>query len=239
MSELVFEHVSKGFEGRPVLTDLSARIDLNGITYVVGRSGQGKSVLCRLAVGLLRPEAGRIHFLGEEVHALPERALVKLRARAPYVVQGPALLDSLSLEQNVALAAEGRDRPEERVATAIAAVGLTQVAKKRPHEVGPGVQKRCAIARALVLEPEYLLFDEPTTGLDRRAARQVNQAIRDLKSQGLGALVVSHDYASLAEVADRVIGIAGGKAAFHLTPREFFASKDPEVRALLGVGEST
>jgi phospholipid/cholesterol/gamma-HCH transport system ATP-binding protein len=91
-----------------------------------------------------------------------------------------------------------------------------------------------AIARALLLEPRYLLFDEPTTGLDRRAARQVNAELRALKASGLGALVVSHDYGSLAEVADGVLGVADGQAAFHLTPDAFLKSDHPAARALLG-----
>jgi phospholipid/cholesterol/gamma-HCH transport system ATP-binding protein len=231
---LSFEDVQKGFDGQPVLTGFSANVSTDEVTFVVGASGQGKSVLCRLAVGLLRPDAGAITLFGERVDTLPERALVALRRRAPYVVQGPALLDTLTLAGNVALAARGEPQKAPR---ALTRVGLEAQASRFPHEVGPGVQKRCAIARALVLEPEYLLFDEPTTGLDRRAARQVNEAIAELKRQGLGALVVSHDYGSLAEVADRVLGVAGGRAAFHLTPDRFLESSEPAILALLGKGE--
>jgi phospholipid/cholesterol/gamma-HCH transport system ATP-binding protein len=234
VSALVFDDVHKGFEGRGVLKGFSAEVSLDEVTFVVGASGQGKSVLCRLGVGLLKPDSGAVTLLDQRVDKLGERALVALRKHAPYVVQGPALLDTLTLEGNVALAAP---KDPAKAVHALERVGLAAQAHKFPYEVGPGVQKRCAIARALVLEPRYLLFDEPTTGLDRRAARQVNRVIGELKEQGLGALVVSHDYGSLAEVADRVLGVAEGRAAFHVRPREFLQSEDRAIRALLGKGE--
>jgi len=234
---LCFTNLHKGFDGTPVLQGFTAEVPLDRITFVVGRSGSGKSVLCRLAVGLLRPEAGEVELLGQRVDALPERSLVALRAQVPYVVQGPALLDWLSVRRNVALARPGAS-PDE-VEDLLARVGLTELAERHPSGLGPGVQKRVAIARALMLAPRYLLFDEPTTGLDRRAARQVNAELRALKAGGLGALVVSHDYGSLAEVADGVLGVAEGRAAFHLSAEGFFQSDHPAARALLGPGEQT
>lgn len=229
---LRFSDVRKAFGALEVLTGFTAEIPLDRITFVVGRSGSGKSVVCRLAVGLLRPDAGEVELLGRRVDAMPERKLVALRREVPYVVQGPALLDWLTVRQNVALAR--KDATPAVIDELLARVGLEALADRHPSGLGPGVQKRVAIARALALEPRYLLFDEPTTGLDRRAARQVNAEIRQLKAAGLGALVVSHDYGSLAEVADGVLGVADGRAAFHLTPAQFFATDHPAARALLG-----
>lgn len=229
---LRFVGLHKGFDGVPVLRGFSAEVPLDRITFVVGRSGSGKSVLCRLAVGLLRPDQGEVELLGQRVDLLPERALVALRAQVPYVVQGPALLDWLTVRRNVALSRKGASAAQ--VEDVLDRVGLTGLADRLPSGLGPGVQKRVAIARALLLEPRFLLFDEPTTGLDRRAARQVNAELRALKESGLGALVVSHDYGSLAEVADGVLGVAGGQAAFHLTPEAFFQTDHPAARALLG-----
>ncbi|MHB8876222.1 MAG: ATP-binding cassette domain-containing protein, partial [Myxococcaceae bacterium] len=189
---LDFQGVAQSFEGaEKVLRGLDATIPLEGVTFVVGRSGSGKSVLCRLAVGLLRPDQGQVRLLGVDVHAAPERALRELRARCPYLVQGPALLDWLTLEQNVALAAKKNGSPPgPRVAHALERVGLLRYAGAFPPSVGPGLKKRAAIARALVLEPEFLLLDEPTTGLDRSASAQVNEVIGSLRAEGLGALVV-------------------------------------------------
>jgi phospholipid/cholesterol/gamma-HCH transport system ATP-binding protein len=230
---LQLQAVSKSFvPGVPVLTELSVEIPLEGVTYVVGQSGSGKSVLCRLAVGLLKADGGKITLLGQPVQALPERDLLKLRRQIPYLVQGPALLDWLTVEENVALAGDGK--PSEKSEQALARVGLVGLSRQYPMTLGPGAQKREAIARALMLEPRYLMLDEPTTGLDRGAARQVNAAISSLRDQGLGALVVSHDYRSLEQTAERVLLIDRGKVGFFGNKDEFLSSDDPRVRALTG-----
>lgn len=230
---LVFDDVHKAFTpGRPALRGLSAKLSTNAVTFVVGQSGAGKSVLCRLAAGLLRPDAGHLELFGQPLEALPERALLALRRRAPYLVQGPALLDWRTLHDNVALA-----RPTtsaEEVDAALARVGLLSQGARFPPQVGPGARKRAAIARALLLAPDYLLLDEPTTGLDRVAAAQVQQVLASLKEAGLGALVVSHDYRLLGALADEVLVVAGGRSAFLGTPADFLASSAPELRALTG-----
>jgi phospholipid/cholesterol/gamma-HCH transport system ATP-binding protein len=217
MASLRFTNVTKSFEAGhpPVLTGLSAEVPLTGLTFVIGKSGSGKSVLCRLAVGLLKPDEGQVTLLDERVDTLPERRLRPLRARVPYLVQGPALLDWLTVLDNVELAASG-DREEKRVKAyeALGRVGLESVANRFPPQLGPGVKKRTAIARALVLAPTYLLLDEPTTGLDREAASQVNDTLLHLKRQGLGAMIVSHDYAAVKQLADRVLEVSAGKASF-------------------------
>ncbi|HEX8818545.1 MAG TPA: ATP-binding cassette domain-containing protein [Archangium sp.] len=231
MGTLRFSEVSVTFEsGRRVLAGLSAELSTRELTFVAGASGAGKSVLCRLAVGLLRPEAGRVELLGERVDTQPERTLRKLRQRAPYLVQGPALLDWRTLRENVAMAAPGITR--EAAHEALRLVGLESAADRLPTELGPGAKKRAAIARALVLKPEYLLLDEPTTGLDRKAAAQVEGVLASVKARGLGALVVSHDYRLLRTLADRVLVVGGGRCAFLGTPEEFLASSAPELRAL-------
>lgn len=228
---LHFRGVHKAFTpGRPVLSGLSAAVSTREVTFVVGASGSGKSVLCRLATGLLRPDAGEVELFGEPVHRLPERALRALRRRSPYLVQGPALLDWRTLRENAALADRGAS--PARVLEALERVGLAELAERLPSQLGPGAKKRAAIARALVLAPEYLLMDEPTTGLDRVATAQVEQVLVDLKRSGLGALVVSHDYRFLSALADRVLVVAQGRCAFIGTPAEFLASSLPEVRAL-------
>lgn len=227
MTGLTLAEVHKRFGDHEVLRGFSAQLPLEGVTYVVGASGGGKSVVCRLGVGLLKPDRGEITLLGEPVHALPERALVKLRAKVPYLVQGPALLDWLSLERNVALAKPGPDE-RDRAREALRRVGLAGLEARLPAEVGPGIKKRAAIARALVLEPLCLILDEPTTGLDRDAKAQVNETIGELKRQGVGALVVSHDYASLALLADRVLEVKDGRAGYHGDAAGFLAAaQDP------------
>ena len=228
---LRFSEVSVTFEsGRRVLAGLSAELSTRELTFVAGASGAGKSVLCRLAVGLVRPDSGEVELLGERVDTQPERTLRKLRQRAPYLVQGPALLDWRTLRENVVMAAPGISR--EAAEDALRLVGLDGLADRLPTELGPGAKKRAAIARALALKPEYLLLDEPTTGLDRRAAAQVEGVLASVKARGLGALVVSHDYRLLRTLADRVLVVGGGRCAFLGTPEAFLASSEPELRAL-------
>jgi phospholipid/cholesterol/gamma-HCH transport system ATP-binding protein len=214
VESLVFTEIVKAFSpGHNVLDGLSATVPLKGLTFVVGESGAGKSVLCRLAVGLIRPDAGQVELGGERIDTLPERKLQRVRSKVPYLIQGPALLDWLTLEENVALAARGV-KDTGQVQAALKRVGLTDLANRLPPQVGPGIKKRTAIARALVLEPKYLLLDEPTTGLDREASGQVNDTLALLKQQGLGALVVSHDYKAVERLADQVLEVSEGKAAF-------------------------
>jgi len=217
-----------------------------GVTFVVGRSGAGKSVLSRCCVGLMRVDAGQVHVDGERIDAWPERRLNELRRRVSYVVQGSALLDWMSLADNVCVPLvrglgllPGQAR--ERALAALAKVGLADLADRSPQEVGPGARKRASIARALALAPRAVLYDEPTTGLDPAAARGVDDVIRDLANQGTTALVVSHDLASIERIADRVAVLDDGVIAFHGPGREFFARRDevPALRRFFRQGEET
>ena len=227
MLAVSFRNVTKAYGGRPVFTGLSAEVPEGGVTFVVGRSGEGKSVLCRMAVGLERPDEGEVLLFGEPIQHLRERQLLPLRKKAPYLVQGPALLDWLSVAQNVALANPGG--ADEEVRQALERVGVEQYADRRPTELGPGIRKRAAIARALVQKPRFLLFDEPTTGLDRAAARQVSEVLEALRGEGLGAMVVSHDYPLLERMADRVLLVARHTARMFGSASEFLSSQEAQV----------
>ncbi|WP_163867162.1 ATP-binding cassette domain-containing protein [Myxococcus eversor] len=228
---LRFTDVRVAFEGgRNVLDGVTAEVSTRELTFIAGASGSGKSVLCRMAVGLLKPDAGSVELWGERVDTQPERELVRLRRRAPYLVQGPALLDWRTLRENVRLA--DPKAPEDAVDSALAQVGLLEWADRLPPELGPGAKKRAAIARALVLKPRYLLLDEPTTGLDRRAATQVEEVIASLRTRGLGGLVVTHDYRQLKGLADRVLVVARGRCAYLGPPAGFLESSAPELRVL-------
>ncbi len=224
---LALRHVARAFGPAKVLVDVDVEFELSGITFVVGKSGSGKSVLCRLAVGLLKPDAGEVHLFGQRVDLLPERQLTPLRARAPYLVQGPALLDWLTLADNVALA-DKTAVADGRLEAALARVGLAPFATRKPPQVGPGLRKRAAIARALLLRPQVLLLDEPTTGLDREACDQVNETLEVVRAQGVGAVVVSHDYRALARLADRVVEVKDGRVGYCGPPRGFLDGRAKE-----------
>lgn len=227
---LSLRDITKRFGAVPVLQHLSVDIPLEGITFIVGKSGSGKSVLCRLAVGLLKPDAGEVVMFAERIDRLPERKLREIRARAPYLVQGPALLDWLTLRDNVALADE-RSKHDGRADSAMERVGISAFAQRFPPEVGPGLRKRAAIARALVLAPRALLLDEPTTGLDREAAGQVNDTLAVLREQGLGVVVVSHDYAALQRLADRVVEVKSGQVGYCGPRGGFLAAAIPPAES--------
>jgi phospholipid/cholesterol/gamma-HCH transport system ATP-binding protein len=217
---LSLEGIDKRFGAATILEGLSVDIPLEGITFIVGASGSGKSVLCRLAVGLLKPDAGTVHLFGQRVDTMPERKLQELRAQAPYLVQGPALLDWLTLFDNVALA-DPPSKHDGRAEAAMTRLGLMEFATRKPPEVGPGLRKRAAIARALVLAPKVMLLDEPTTGLDKEAAGQVNEALSVVREEGVGVALVSHDYDALRKLADRVVQVKDRRIGYVGPPKGF------------------
>jgi phospholipid/cholesterol/gamma-HCH transport system ATP-binding protein len=236
---LRFRDVHKRFGGQEVLDGLDLHLPLRGVTFVMGPSGAGKSVLAQLAVGLLRPDAGEIELFGRRVDTLPERERRASRAELAYLAQGPALLDWLDLRENVALGVRralrvGAGEAHERATRALAGVGLLEQAERMPGAVGPGVQKRAAVARALACQPKALCYDEPTTGLDPRSARQVDDLIARGATDGTAALVVSHDLESVRRIGDRVLVLHQGRIGFDGTVEALFASDHPGVRALLG-----
>jgi len=236
--------VEKSFGGRRVLAGVDLTVPREGVTAVVGRSGAGKSVLARICVGLLRADAGEVQVAGESIGRWPEHRLNELRRRVPYVVQGSALLDWLTLIENVAVPlarALGLPRGEAlaRAGHALEKVGLAEVGRRLPPQLGPGDLKRASIARALALEPEAILYNEPTTGLDVGAARQVDRLLRETAEAGAASLVVSHDLTSIRLVADRVAVLDQGVIGWWGPVGEFFALADehPAIRRFFRQGE--
>ena len=236
--------VRKSFGTREILAGVDLEIPKGGVTFVVGRSGAGKSVLSRCCVGLLNVDGGEVWVDGERIDGWPEPKLNALRRRVPYVVQGSALLDWMTLGENVALPLTRAlqvplEEAQRRARTALGEVGLEELFHRRPPEVGPGSRKRASIARALALAPEAILYDEPTTGLDAAAARRVDRLIRAAADRGTTALVVSHDLTSIDAIADRVAVLDNGVIGFFGSGREFFAQRDenPAVRRFFRQGE--
>lgn len=220
-----FRGVSKRFQERIVLSDASFRIDRGTITFLVGRSGMGKSVCLKLMVGLLKQDSGEILFDGDSTHAFKEDDWMALRRRLSLIFQNPALLDSMTLLDNLRLPLRAgglrRSRGEEDILIqgALDQVGLTRDnLHKRPLEVSLGTQRRASIARALVLESECLLFDEPTTGLDPVHTARINNLIGELGRMGKTILVVSHDLHCALAIADRILFLDDGKMVVDTTP---------------------
>ncbi len=232
-----FEGVEKAFGPHKVLDGLNLDIPRGLITFVVGRSGTGKSVTIKHAMGLIRPDAGRIWVGEQEVTALKRRALRRLRLRFGIVFQNAALFDSMSVYENVAFPLREHERslgePElrRRCEEVLAQVGLLYAIDKIPGELSGGMRKRVGLARALVMRPEILLYDEPTTGLDPILTAQVDKLIRDTQDSypEMTSVVISHDMRATARIADYVAMLHEGRVVFEGPPEALAASEDPVV----------
>lgn len=241
-----FRKVSKAFGPKRVLKGISFVVEPGEIVFVLGRSGMGKSVLLKHIVGLLRPDAGEIFVDGQEVSQLPEEAFLAVRKKCGMVFQFPALLDALTIYDNVAfgLRAHKLVTPageEERVRKLLASVHLgAEVAARYPPELSFGMQKRVSIARTLAIEPSYLLFDEPTTSLDPVTTAAIHELIHQLaRKLKVAALVVSHDIASALRVADRILFLDGGELIAQGTPAELRKTATGMAREFLREAEVT
>jgi phospholipid/cholesterol/gamma-HCH transport system ATP-binding protein len=229
----------KAFRDKPVLRGVSLEVAAGETLVLLGGSGSGKSVLLKHLNGLLRPDAGSVEVDGTRLDTLDEDGLVPVRRRVSMLFQQGALFDSLTVGDNVAFPLrEHRMLPEPeipaRVAEALAMVGLEGTERLMPAELSGGMRKRAALARALVLEPKVLLYDEPTTGLDPVVAARINHLIRELQERlGLGAVVVTHDLASAFFVADRMAFLYDGRIRFTGTPDEAQASRDAPLHEFL------
>ncbi|MFQ5352207.1 MAG: ABC transporter ATP-binding protein [Candidatus Binatia bacterium] len=205
---------------------------------VMGRSGCGKSVLLKHINGLIHPDRGTLTFDGVDVTAMTERAVTDLRRRVGMLFQAGALFDSLTVAENVAfpLIQHGaEDAPiADRVAELLGLVGLEGTEDQMPSELSGGMRKRAALARALALQPELMLYDEPTTGLDPVTAAQINVLIRDLQGRlGISGVLVTHDIASAKYVADRIAFLYNGQIIGLGTVEQMFRSSDPIVHEFL------
>jgi phospholipid/cholesterol/gamma-HCH transport system ATP-binding protein len=228
------EHVSMRFGKKEVFKDLTTGFRQGATTVVLGASGVGKSVMLKLIMGLLKPTSGRL-FIGEtEITHLSERALAPLRTRFGMVFQGAALFDFLSVYENVAFPLrEHRHLAEEEirriVAHKLAVVDMTGTEKLLSEELSGGMRKRVGLARAIALDPEAILYDEPTTGLDPVTADTINDLIlraqHELKTT---SIVVTHDMASAFKVGDRLIMLQEGEIIADGTPDEF--RRHPDIR---------
>jgi len=230
-----FVDVKKSFGERPILRGVTFDVAEGEAFFVIGQSGVGKSVLVKHVVGFIRPDSGQILLDGQEVSGLSEAELMPVRKKCAMVFQHATLFDSMTCAENVALPLrkhQGLDQAEARgeAERLLARVNMEAFGNRFPSELGDGMRKRVAIARALSLSPRYMLFDEPTTGLDPVSARRVDRLIRELSSEfGVTCVVVSHDLRSIFDVADRVAMLYHGEVHLLGTPGEFRATHDPVV----------
>ena len=230
--------IEKTFDGRPVLRGLDLEIETGRSLVIMGPSGCGKSVLLKHIVGLLRPDSGEVRFHGQRIERMKERGLQPIRRRIGFLFQGAALFDSMTVRDNVAfpLLETGQAGPdlEDRVRETLDRVGLADTLDKMPAELSGGMRKRVGLARAIVLEPEMVLYDEPTTGLDPIRANVINDLIVRLQRElNITSVVVTHDLDSAFQVADRMVLLHRGRVRMDGTPDVMRHTSDPVVRAFL------
>lgn len=230
--------LNKSFGELHVLRDFSMELSLGENVVVLGRSGSGKSVLIKCIIGLLTADSGSIEVLGREVTRLNQRELDSLRVDVGFLFQSNALYDSMTVRENLefplrrhmaGIAAEDRDA---RVRRALRDVALEHTLDMMPEELSGGMKKRVALARALILQPRIILYDEPTTGLDPITAREINELILQVQRQyKTSSIIISHDMHCVKQTANRVVVLSDGAAHAEGSPEAMANSKDSVVNS--------
>lgn len=229
----------KAFGSNQVLTGINLDIEEGSTCVILGGSGSGKTVLMKHMIGLLKPDRGRVVVDGEDIVPMDERPLELVRRKFGMVFQGSALFDSMTVYENVSFALrEHSDLSEEeiraKVREKLAIVGLRNVEERYPAELSGGMRKRVGLARAIVLDPKIVLYDEPTTGLDPITTDYVDEMILTAKQElHVTSVVISHDIASSFKVADKVAFLFKGQIVAEGPPEELRHSQHPELKHFL------
>jgi phospholipid/cholesterol/gamma-HCH transport system ATP-binding protein len=237
--------LDKSFGRRALFADLSLSVTRGETMTILGASGSGKSVLLKTIIGLVDVDAGAVLIDGEDIVSISEEARAPFRRRVSMLFQGGALFDSLTVADNVAFPLRRQRHGHEveiaaRVADALALVGLPDTGAMMPAELSGGMKKRVALARAIVTEPEVILYDEPTTGLDPVNTRRIDDLIRSVQLRlGVTSIVVTHDLPSAFLVSDRMAMLAGGRIIAVEAVEQFRDSRAPEIRSFLDAMVST
>jgi phospholipid/cholesterol/gamma-HCH transport system ATP-binding protein len=234
---IILDNLTKSFGSKRVLRGVSLEVPDGRNTVMIGASGSGKSVTLKLIVGLIEPDGGAVGVDGEVVHELDRRGLAELRGRVGYVFQFAALFDSMTVAENIRLGLVKRGHSEqvirERIEESLAVVELPGVEDKYPAELSGGMRKRVGIARAIALKPSYILYDEPTTGLDPVTSAVMDQLMIRTRDLGVTGLVVTHDMRSAFSVGDRVAMLHEGAIRQVGSVAEIQATDDPVVRQFI------
>ena len=232
-------HLNKSFGSNRILEDVNFSIAKGESIVIIGRSGGGKSVLLKHLIGLLKPDSGQVLVDQEDITAMNERELLRVRRRFGMLFQNAALFDSLTVAENVAFAFRrnremSRKEIEEKVADVLDLVDLPGTQNKKPAELSGGMQKRVGLARAIIYRPEILLYDEPTTGLDPIVADSIDQLMLRIRDRlKATSVVVTHDMRSARRVGQRILLLHNRRIYASGTPDEIFGSTDPVVRKFI------
>jgi len=221
-----FQGVAKSFGDKSVYDSLDLSIQRGETLTIIGGSGVGKSVCLKMLIGLMKPDQGTIHAFGDEVQKLDSKGLLRLRSRIAMLFQGAALFDSMSVEENIKYPLiehnwGTRAEMDKRVAQVLEMVDMPGIQKLKPAELSGGMKKRVGLARSIAIEPEVILYDEPTTGLDPVNVRRINGLILSLQERlGVTSIVVTHDMDTVFTITDRLALVHERRIVFVGTPAE-------------------
>lgn len=229
----------KQFGAQPILDGVNLRIETGESVVILGRSGGGKSVLLKHLIGLLKPDAGEVLIDGEDIVPMDERALLRVRRKFGMLFQSAALFDSMTVAENVAFAFRNHHalttgEIARKVAAALEMVDLPGTEDKKPSELSGGMRKRVGLARAIIYQPQIVLYDEPTTGLDPIVSDSIDQLIIRVRDRlQVTSVVVTHDLRSARRVGQRILMLHDRRIHASGTAEEIFASQDPVVRRFI------
>jgi len=233
-------NLHKSFGSNKVLRGVDLNIDTGETLVIIGRSGCGKSVLIKHIVGLLYPDDGYVKVRDQRVDEMSMKELYELRTKFGFLFQGSALFDSMTVEENISLPlVESKTKfssseIDKKVSEKLEMVGMSGVQKLKPAELSGGMKKRVGLARALITDPDYIFYDEPTTGLDPIMSDSIDDLIKDLTEKlNSTSIVVTHDMYSVKNVADRVAMMHEGKIYFTGTPSELLSSSDRTIKEFI------
>jgi phospholipid/cholesterol/gamma-HCH transport system ATP-binding protein len=231
------ENVCKSFSDRAVLQNFSFRLKKGETVIVLGRSGSGKSVLIKCIIGLLRADSGSIHVLDYDMSEIRPRELEEMRSRVGFLFQSNALYDSMTVRENLEFPLRrhikkmDEQEVDRLVAEALANVGLPHTADMMPSELSGGMRKRIALARTIILKPEIILYDEPTTGLDSITGREISDLMVELgRKYHTSSIIISHDMHFVKHVAERIVMLIDGRCYAEGNYEELQQSKDENIR---------
>lgn len=236
---ITLKNLKKDFDGREILKGINVEIPQGQIVFILGTSGTGKSVLLKLLVGLHRASSGQIFIQGQETTFMTEDELFAVRRKCGMVFQHPALFDSMSVFDNIAFGLRrhtdwSEEKIEKRVKECLELVHLSGISESFPSEISYGMQKRVSLARTIAVQPDILLFDEPTTGLDPVTTQAINDLISELSRKlKTTSLVVSHDMICALQIADHIIVLDKGEIIEQGSPSQIKASRNQLVRDFL------
>lgn len=234
---LVVSNLHKSFGKNHVLIDLNLELEKGESVVVLGKSGSGKSVLIKCIIGLLKPDKGTIEMFGKNIPDLNEEELDAMRAKVGFLFQSNALYDSMTIRENLEFPLRrhwihfSQDEVNKRVINALNDVGLSHTIDMMPEELSGGMRKRIALARTLILNPEIILYDEPTTGLDPITSNEILDLMKSIqKKYNTSSLIISHDMNCVRTASDRVILLLEGRCYATDTYEQLLKNTDPKVK---------